>query len=523
MLSLLLLIACIERVTDVAVPLDPAFYAGGGGAESPSGADGALGVPWDGAPGERSELTFQIISLLEATAQFDVVIPSASAAGGMKRIGRVETQETTVVLSVPIDVTMFTIEVFQDPAGDGPSADDPYATQTVDMAAALASGKPVPVNLAVGARPSPSQAGAGGGGGGEAAPWLGFVGETVTFTAEVLSDDDGEIQVDIAESDASAPGGQRRVGQVRLPESGAFTLEVPRSVKQFRIEAFQDRESDGPSTDDPYAELTTVVSTVTAEPVRITLVAGSRGAAGTGGPGPAGAGQPGPGGGSGQARLPWDGHSGATVLFSGTLVAPTVGGIQLDVNEPDAAAPGGQKRVGQLQLSGSGPFSFRVPTTVASFRIEAFQDPDRDGPSPNDPFAELTVTSATLTGAPILTLVAGRRGSPTQPPTQPQAAAPAGPVVKLSGSVDLPGAAVVKVDIFTPAPAAGKGRKHVGTVVAEAGLWAAQVTPGLGAVEIEAYQDLTGDGPTPEDPRANSTVDVVVGLVPVEGIRLIRY
>ena len=285
MLPLTLLIACIERVTDVAVPLDPAFYVGGGGAESPSGAQGALGLPWDSVLGEKSELTFQIISLLEAAAQFDVVIPDAAAAGGLKRVGRVETQETTITLSVPIAVTTFTIEVFQDPAGDGPSSDDPYATQTVDVAAARASGKSVPVNLVGGARPAPSEAGGGGGGGGEAAPWLGFVGETVTFTAEVLSSEDGEIQVDVAEADASAPGGQRRVGQVRLPQSGAFTLEVPRSVTQFRIEAFQDRESDGPSTDDPYAELTTVVSTLTAEPVRINLVAGSRGAAGTGGAG----------------------------------------------------------------------------------------------------------------------------------------------------------------------------------------------------------------------------------------------
>lgn len=520
MLPLLALIGCIERVTDVAVPLDPAFYEGGGGADDPSGAANALGIPWNGTPGEKVDVVFAITSPTEGALQFDVVVPDAAAPGGVKRIGRVESQELTVTLSVPKTVPTFTIEVFQDPGNDGPSNDDPYATQSVDVAAAVAAGVPVAVTLVLGARPAPSGGGQGGGGG-VAEPWVGAKGEVVTFTAEILTDDEGEIQVDFAEFDATAPGGQKRVGQVRLPGTGAFTVDVPRTVEKFRIEAFQDRESDGPSTDDPYAELTTIVATISAEPVRLQLVAGSRGTAGSGGAGP-GPGDPGPGGGGGggPAGAPWESFEGARVVFSATLVAPGAGEVQIDVNEPDARAPGGQKRVGQLRLMGSGPFSFKVPANFVSFRLEAFQDPDHDGPSPSDPFAQLTVTPETVASRPTLTLAVGSRGQPTAPAPQPGGEVPTGPTVKLSGTVDLPGKAKVKIDIFKPAVAAGKGRAHVRTVDAHDGEWEALLTPGLGAVEVEAYEDLTANGPSPDDPKAGYTGTVVIGSEPIEGIDL---
>ncbi|GDX82953.1 hypothetical protein LBMAG42_47640 [Deltaproteobacteria bacterium] len=526
MLPLFALIGCIERVTDVAVPLDPAFYEGGGGADNPSGAASALGIPWNGTPGEKVDVVFAIASPTEGAIQFDVVVPDAAAPGGVKRIGRVESQELTVTLSVPKTVPTFTIEVFQDPGSDGPSDDDPYATQSVDVAAALAAGAPIAVTLVLGARPAPSEAGPGGGGG-VAEPWAGATGEVVTFTAEILTDDEGEIQVDFAEFDPTAPGGQKRVGQVRLPGTGAFTVDVPKTVEKFRIEAFQDREGDGPTTDDPYAELTTVVASISAEPVRLQLVAGSRGAAGSGGAGP-GPGDPGPGGGGpgggapggGPGGAPWESYEGARVEFTATIVAPALGEVQIDVNEPDASAPGGQKRVGQLRLMGSAPFAFKVPADFVSFRIEAFQDPDHDGPSPTDPFAELTVTPATVANNPTLTLAVGSRGQPTAPAPQPGGEVPTGPTVKVSGKVGLPGKAKVKVDIFKPAIAAGKGRDHVKTVDAVGGKWEALLTPGLGTVEVEAYEDLTSNGPSPDDPKAYAASTVVVGTEPLTGVDL---
>lgn len=524
MLPLFALIGCLERVTDVAVPLDPAFYEGGGGADNPSGAANALGIPWNGTPGEKVDVVFVITSPTEGALQFDVVVPDTAAPGGVKRIGRVESQELTVTLSVPKTVPTFTIEVFQDPGNDGPSDDDPYATQGVDVAAVVAAGVPVAVVLVLGARPAPSEAGPGGGGG-VVEPWQGAVGEVITFTAEIVTDDEGEIQVDFAEFDPAAPGGQKRVGQVRLPGTGAFTVDVPKTVEKFRIEAFQDRESDGPTTDDPYAELTTVVATISAEPVRLQLVAGSRGSAGSGGAGP-GPGDPGPGGGGGgpggaPGGAPWESYEGARVEFSANLVASGPGEVQIDVNEPDARAPGGQKRVGQLRLMGSGPFTFKVPADFVSFRIEAFQDPGHDGPSPTDPFAELTVTPETVAAKPTLTLATGSRGQPTAPAPQPGGEVPTGPTVKLSGTVGLPGKAKIKVDIFKPAPAAGKGRDHVKTVDALGGKWEALLAPGLGPVEVEAYEDLTANGPSPDDPKAAYTGTVVIGTDPVAGIDLL--
>ena len=530
MFPLLLLSACIERVTDVAVPLDPAFYAGGGEAENPSGAKDALGIPWADATGEKTDVQFTITGAApEQAVQIDVVEADAAAPGGNKRLGRVETTTGSATLSVPKAVKSFSIEVFADPSQDGPSADDPYAAVVVDMG--QVGSAPVAISLVVGARPAAGNGGGGGGGvgpgggsGGAQEPWSGYAGETVVFTGELSSTDDGEIQVDVAEFDATQPGGQKRVGQLRLSGAGAFTLEVPKTLEKFRIEAFQDREGDGPSTDDPYAELVTVVAQITAEPVALNLVAGSRGSAGSGGGAPPGGapggGGPTPGGG---VEAPWSTWTGSSTTFHATVVAPGTGEVQVDVNEPDPKAQGGQKRVGQVRLQGSGTLEFKVPSTVSSFRLEAFQDPGHDGPSETDPYAELTVKAAELSATPTLTLVAGARGQPAGPgegegagarapaaPPPEQDTMPTGPAVKLSGKLNVKRAVPVIIDLFQPAEAAGKGRKHLYKLKPNGKTWSALVPQGIGPLEIDAYQDLSGDGPSGDDPQVHYSSPIVV-------------
>ncbi len=496
MLPLLLTIACMERVTDRAIPLDPRFYEGGSDADNPGAGSGQLGVPWANEAGEKVELSFAITGHEPGTVQLDVVVEDAAAPGGLKRLGRVEGTESPLMLSVPTSVSAFTAEVFQDVTQDGPSDDDPYATLKVDLNA-LPEG-PIPVVLVVGARPVPTGGGPeGGGGGGMAEPWAGYSGETVTFNAVILSDDEGAIQVDFAEIDAASPGGQKRVGQLRLPIVGAVSVEVPKSLEKFRIEAFQDRDGDGPLGDDPYAELTTIVASIGATPVTLQLVVGSRGQAGSGGAGE-GAGPVGPGGGP---QAPWEGMSGPTVTFAADIVVATPGEIQIDVNQADPTAPGGQKRVGQVRLMGAGPVSFPVPTSVSSFSILAFQDLDHNGPGGDEPSAELTVAAADVQTRAKLTLVAGGRrqpGSPSTPgppPSEGVPAIPSGPSVELSGAVRATAKQKVVIDIFQAGASGGSARKHLYKTETNSPSWELRVPTRLGAIEIEAYQDAAGDGP----------------------------
>ena len=515
MVPLLLLTACLERVTGEAVPLDPRFYEGGGDAANPGGGAGQLGVPWASTPGDKVDLRFAVTGLDAGTLQLDVLVADPAKPGGVDRLGRIETADSPIVLSVPTSVKGFTVEILQDPGQDGPSDDDPYATLTIDMAA-LPEGE-IPVVLVVGARPAPTGGGAGGGGG-VSEPWSGAEGARVPFSCVVSTDDEGEIQVDVTEPDPSAPGGQRRVGQLRLPVAGAFTLEVPATVQSFRLEVFQDRAGDGPDAGDPYAESTVTVASIGTDPLALTLVAGSRGAAGSGAvPAPGG-----PGGG-GEPMEPWADATGPTATFRATVVAPGAGDVQVDVNEADSTAPGGQRRVGARVLAGSGELSFAVPLTVKSFKLEAFQDPGHDGPSESDPYAELTVTAAQVATPATLTLVAGSRGrpgTPTPPPAPGSADTPVEGTVLLSGTVRAPGAGKVAVDVFAGGAAAGAARKHLYKVETTDGAWKLRVAASLGPVEIEAYQDAVGDGPSPGDPRGRYAKDVAVGTADLSGLDL---
>ncbi|MSQ03954.1 MAG: hypothetical protein EXR71_19040 [Myxococcales bacterium] len=521
MFPLLLSLACIERVTDRAVPLDPRFYEGGSDANNPGAGSGQLGLPWAAETGDKVELSFAISGHEPGTVQLDVVVKDAAAPGGLKRVGRVEGAESPLIFSVPTSIKAFAVEVFQDVTQDGPSADDPYATVKIDMSA-LPEG-PIPVVLVVGARPVPTGGGPEGGGGGMAEPWVGYDGETVTFNAVILSDADGEIQVDFAEIDSAAPGGQKRVGQLRLPVAGAFSVEVPKSLEKFRIEAFRDRDGDGPLGDDPYAELTTTVANIGAATVTLQLVAGSRGQAGSGGDG-AGAG-PGPVGPAVKPQAPWADVSGPTVTFAADVVTATAGEVQIDLNQADPTAPGGQKRVGQVRLMGAGPLTFPVPTSVSSFSIEAFQDLDHDGPDGDEPFAALTVAAAEVQTHATLTLVVGARrqpGAPSAPAPPPSAAAalPAGPSVVLSGSVRAATKQKVVIDIFQAGAGGGSARKHLYKTETTTTTWELRVPTGLGAIEIDAYQDATGDGFTPDDVVTRYAEKLVVSESDIKSLDL---
>lgn len=506
--SLLLLSACLERVTGQPVPLDPRFYAAG---EAAHGGGNSLGEPWADHEGSAVEVLVLVNSELGADVQFDVAVADTSAAGGVKRIGTLTTSPgTEVALRVPPDVTTFVVEAFQDEAADGPDDADPYGVVEVDMAK-LEGGR-VELALVAGGRAAAQAAGGHGPQKSIAAPWLGFAGPTVPFRGLVRADGDGEVQVDVNVPDPSAPGGVQRAGQIRMATPGPFEFNVPTEVRVFTVEAFQDPDNDGPSEQDPFAAARIDTATIGGA-VLFELEPGGRAKAG------ALTGPSGPGG-----EVPWSGVEGPRRAVALEVTSTVTGPVVLDVAEFDATAPGGNRRVGRDTLPAAGSHTLSVPEAVTSFRVEAFIDLGNDGPSEQDPYAEATVEPATLQGPVRLELVVGNRGRPSGGGAQaPQAAGPdlgPGPKVRVGGAIRASDPSKVKIDVFRVDSAARGGREFVLKVEPRGEAWSVELPVDYGKIEIDAYVDVAGDGPSGSDPHVLKD-DIRVGSAPVTGVDLV--
>lgn len=283
-------------------------------------------------------------------------------------------------------------------------------------------------------------------------------------------------------------------------------------------------------------------------------------------------GQPGEGGGG----SPFSTATGPKVTVSGRLDSPVDAPIDLDVRVPDPKAPGGMAARGKLLIERPGPWSFEAPVGVGAIEIEAFQDETGDGPSADDPYARLTLTVA---DAPVpdllLVLVPGARGTgpgpgaappgapggggapgtppppgtpgtppppgvgtPSEPPpgvpgeAPPPGTPPApgaglladpwathtGPKVTLRGSLESASTAPVDVDVFVADPEAPRGRRLAAKKRLPPGAFTLQVPVGLGRLEIEAFQDLTENGPGPGDPMGRYDGRLVVDDEDIDGI-----
>lgn len=262
---------------------------------------------------------------------------------------------------------------------------------------------------------------------------------------------------------------------------------------------------------------------------------GGQGSPGDGGGGPDG-GTPGDGlggaggGPAGGGETPWAGFDGETWKLSGTLASDEAGEIQLDVNRAAPDQPGGQAREGALRLPGAGDFELAVPTTIAEVRLQAFQDLDGDGPDEDDPFAEATVTWSGADPSPVtLTLVKGARGQAGgpggggggAPPPQPGGLSFGdGPTVTLSGTVNASRDLPIILDFFHANGEGAGGRSYLGKKQITGKEWSQAFPKDYGGVEIEAYQDLTGDSRTGDDPAARLERPLTVGDSDIDGISL---
>jgi hypothetical protein len=228
--------------------------------------------------------------------------------------------------------------------------------------------------------------------------------------------------------------------------------------------------------------------------------------------------------GNGAPSTPFADYTGDTVTVSGTIEAEEDLPVELDVRVPDPTAEGGVRGMGKLSLPGPGTFELVVPEDLGMVEIQAFQDPDVDGPGGDDAFAELklNVGDADLDGV-LLQLVAGARGAPPThiaappgagsdqgpPPSGSAARVSADPFadfegdrVQVSGNLNYDGVEDIDLDLFAPDADAPGGRAFIGKLKRKAGLFDLAVPVVIGSLEIEAMVDRDGDGPSAGDPRA---------------------
>ena len=248
----------------------------------------------------------------------------------------------------------------------------------------------------------------------------------------------------------------------------------------------------------------------------------------------------------GYGDKPWGSYQGETVEVKGTVTVTAAdnGRIQIDVAVPDDSAQGGQKRVGAVILDEPGEFVLAVPKDVTKVKLEAFQDPDINGPSEQDPYAEtLLDLSGGAPATPLtLALVVGARGqatpaagptgggenggSPTgeAAPPPPTGSDMFGDVEKLtvSGTVTAAAEGMISIDFFKSDPAVAGGRTFLFKQMTQAGPWQVKFPKDYGKIEVEAYQDPKGDGPTEGDPKCTYEKNPVeIGASDVSGIDLV--
>jgi hypothetical protein len=230
---------------------------------------------------------------------------------------------------------------------------------------------------------------------------------------------------------------------------------------------------------------------------------------------------------------------GDRVAVSGMIVSEVMLAVDLDVARKDESSAGGMKSEGKVLFAEPGPFEVQIPVSAGDIRLVAFQDPDEDGPGETDFYAELDVTVGTepVTDL-VITLVQGGRssgatgsgpvhteappgfGSGQAPPPDGQAsdvdpfADIEGQRVEVSGTIVYEGEGVIDLDLFQPSESAPGGRKLLGKLKKSAGPFTLQVPRTLGALELDAFADQTGDGPSGDDPRGQLRgIDLTQGSV----------
>jgi len=263
-------------------------------------------------------------------------------------------------------------------------------------------------------------------------------------------------------------------------------------------------------------------------------------------------GLPGEGGGT---SVPFHNYTGETVLVTGVITSGQKGPVDIDVRVPDPSAEGGVSGKGKLLLDQPGIFELTVPIGLGDLELQAFQDPDKDGPGADDPFAQVNISVGEGDLPEVdMALVPGARGAD---PVHKEAAAGAagggivqassvdgaplhkeapagsgavqtdpfegilGPRISVSGHIRYPGTSVVDIDLFRPDDNSPGGRDLIGKLKFAAGPYSFKVPKGFGPLVLEAFADQDNNGPSSGDPMGSYQDNpLIIGSKDIVGIDL---
>ena len=407
-------------------------------------------------------------------------------------------------------------QIFQDLLDEGLTGDDPLGWLELGKATVNVFGN------------SPGQKG------GDEEPDLvslfgDLVGSMVMVSGSISGIEEGPLDLDLLVANAEMPGGSAYVGKILLDGPGVFSFEAPGNLGLLSIQAFHDLTGDGPSRDDPFAFTDLQVGGQDIQGVDLVLEIGGRAVLTA---------QKDQGGGSSpdDSPGPFVDHDGEWTLVGGTLTGAGEGLVDADLRVLDTKAKGGNRQLGKLKLDHSdGTWEMQVPRGMGMLVLEVFQDLDGDGPSNDEPYATATIDVGSQQRIQLdLALLVSARGepSPGNPATTKRADGAIFPdlgsdPVTLSGTISVgPGvsveAAQVALDVFSQGGTSEAGRNYLGKLMVGPGAFRIKAPRGVGKLELEAYVDLGGDGPSPGDPFGSCTANPVeVADRDVDGLSIV--
>ena len=114
------------------------------------------------------------------------------------------------------------------------------------------TGEPVPIDERF---YKSKEAGEPGKGDNSSDPFASSNAEKVTVTGSVSSETMGSIDLDFRTPDPTVDGNFQGHGKLLLERPGIFSVQVPKNIGSVEIQAFQDLQGDGPSFEDPFAQV----------------------------------------------------------------------------------------------------------------------------------------------------------------------------------------------------------------------------------------------------------------------------
>ena len=490
----LILGGCFERTLEGVEELDERYIVAP--VESINAAGGGSAHMLDLYEGETVTVSGTLIGSGNLPVDFDLRSESGEVLGKW-----IVEQVGPWSYELPIDLGVAQIQAFQDLLDDGPTDDDPFGWTEFELGSdpLLA----IDITLEPGGKLLLANS-LGHGAGSEV-----YDGPTVLLSGVLTSDTEllegAAFDIDFR---SIAEG---MVYKMSVAEAGAFELEVPVDLGSVQLQAFQDLSGDGPSDEDPFGWVEVVIGDEAIDSIELSLVVGGKItlAAEMGhGAGPVTSG----------AGAPFGDWSGEWTLVTGSMISESAEPIQVDFRVPDSTAPGGNRSEGRTVLPSVGSYRLEVPRGMAFLIIEAFQDPGADGPSGDDPWVSVDINIGDVERIEQdFVLVAGARGVPsgnsegTPSPTEnvaPTVASPFGDLgddpVQISGALvfdeGISPPEIVDLDLFARDPSSPGGRSFLGKIKVPPAGFSFSAPRGFGALEIDAFCDIDGDGPTPGDP-----------------------